>query len=290
MSNKVRGSGLFATDRKNHQTSSIIIIAASASVLFTAFLLYARVGDVVTQQNLAVMNNMAKGLFLLLLITLTGIGFGLYRLRKSQPSVSSIENANNTKIIILTALNDSKYFSIFKFSTIAYGIFYAFITAILVYRPAEIFSQVYDVPVPSWQIVPCCGTSGYIPIFVAYITEHLGVMLVPLNLILLLVVSTLFGLNSALAVYAFDNRPKSANASWFGGFGAITGLFTGCPTCAGTFFASIFGLGATTSALALAPLQTVFIVVSIPLMLITPVFMARNIRKSIQGCSMEQGK
>lgn len=283
---------MFATDWKNRQTSSIIIIAASASVLFAAFLLYARVGNaVVTPQTLAIMNNMAKGLFLILLITLTGIGFGLYRLyRSQQPSVPLTENANNTKKIILTALNASKYFSIFKFSTIAYGIFYAFVTALLVYRPTEIFSQLYDVPVPSWQIIPCCGTSGYVPIFVAYITEHLGVMLVPVNLILLLIVSTLFGLNSALAVYAFDNRPRSANASWFGGFGAITGLFTGCPTCAGTFFASIFGLGATTSALALAQLQTVFIGVSIPLMLITPIFMARNIRKSIQGCSMEQGK
>lgn len=282
---------MFSTDWKKQQTSSIIIIVASASVLFAAFLLYARVGAVmVTPQTLDVIKNMAEGLFLLLLITLIGIGFGFYRLYRSQQLRVLTQGANNTKKIILTALSGSKYFSIFKFSTLAYGIFYAFITALLVYRPTEIFSQLYDVPVPSWQIVPCCGTSGYVPIFVAYITEHLGVMLVPINLILLLIVSALFGLNSALAVYAFDNRPRSANASWFGGFGAITGLFTGCPTCAGTFFASIFGLGATTSALALVPLQAVFIGVSIPLMLLTPVLMARNIRNSIQGCSMEQGK
>ncbi len=283
---------MFTTDWKNRQTSSIIIIAASASVLFTAFLLYARVGDmVVTPQTLAIMNNMAKGLFLLLLITLIGIGFGLYRLyRSQQPSVPSTENANNTKKIILTALNGSKYFSIFKFSTMAYGIFYAFVTGLLVYRQTEVFSQIYNVAVPSWQIVPCCGTPGYVPILVAYITEHLGVLLIPVNLILLLVVSTLFGLNSALAAYAFDNRPRNANVSWFGGFGAVTGLFTGCPTCAGTFFASIFGLVTTASALALAPLQAVFIGVSIPLMLLTPILIARNIGKSIQGCSIEQDK
>jgi len=282
---------LFSADWKKQQTSSIIIIVASVSVLFATFLLYARVSTVViTSQILDVIKNMAEGFFLLLLLTLTGIGFGFYRLYRSQQLRVSTQGENNTKKIILTALSGSKYFTIFKFSTFAYGIFYAFITALIVYRPTEIFSQIYDVPVPSWQIVPCCGTPGYVPIFVAYITEHLGVMLVPINLILLLIVSTLFGLNSALAVYAFDNRPRSANASWFGGFGAITGLFTGCPTCAGTFFASMVGLGATASALALAPLQAVFIGASIPLMLLTPILMARNIRNSIQGCSMEQGK
>jgi hypothetical protein len=275
---------------KTRRTTGIRIVIASAGVLFATFMIYSRVnGMVISSETSRLITEMAVGTLSVLLITLVAIGFGFYRIYNSEKwRVESTNEVNSTASIIMKALNDKRHFNIFKFSTIAYGMFYAFITGLFVYRPNEIFSEIYGAQIPSWQILPCCGNPGYIPVFVAYITEQFGVLLIPLNLILLFITSVLVGVNTALAVYAFHNRPKNANANWFVGFGIFTGLFTGCPTCAGTFFATIFGIGIGTSALALAPLQSLFIAISIPVLLITPLLIARSTRNSLcDGCSRD---
>ncbi|RMF28695.1 MAG: hypothetical protein D6752_07190, partial [Candidatus Nitrosothermus koennekii] len=159
---------------------------------------------------------------------------------------------------------------------IVYGIFYSFITNILVYRPNEVFSEVYNVSIPSYRIVPCCGTPGYMPMFVAYITEHFGMLVIPINLILMLIISTLVSVNITISVFIYRNKPKNVNANWLSSLGATIGLFTGCPTCAGTFFILLFGLGSSVSMALLAPLQSLFIAISIPVLLFTPLFMIKR--------------
>jgi len=74
-----------------------------------------------------------------------------------------------------------------------------------------------------------------------------------------------------------------------GGFGAVTGLFIACPTCAGTILSILVGAGAIGAfTVALTQLQTVFIAASIPVLLATPVLMARNIRKfSLGSCAVD---
>ncbi len=272
---------------------AITIVVFSAFALLFAFLIYGRLNNIVlTSETFKMLTEMAIVLYITLLMTLTAIAFGIYRIYKSERLKLQLTNdSTSTTSIIVKALSGKKYSTILQISAIGYGLFYAFITGLLVYRPNEVFSQIYGVSVPSWHIVPCCGTSGYLPVFVAYITEQFGLLVIPLNLILLLVVSSLVGINIALAVFAYDNRPKNANVNWFGGFGAITGLFTGCPTCAGTFFVSMFGIGAGTSALALAPVQSLFIGISIPVLLVTPILLAKNIHGSLYGtCSLDNSK
>jgi hypothetical protein len=74
---------------------------------------------------------------------------------------------------------------------------------------------------------------------------------------------------------------------WMVACGAAVGLFTACPTCAGFFLAeSVGGIGATTLAVALAPYQAIFIVVSIPLLILMPFFFAMRVRKT--GTPMPQ--
>ena len=274
---------------RKQRNSGITVVILNVVALLTGFLIYGRFSNiVVTSESSKLLLDLSTALYVLLLMTLIAIAFGIYRVYKSERSRVRLTNdSKSTVSIIVKTLDGRKYSTILKISAVGYGIFYAFITSLLVYRPNEVFSQVYGVSVPSWYIVPCCGTPGYLPIFVAYITQQLGLLIIPINLILLLIVSVLVGINIALAVFAYDNRPKSANATWFGSFGAITGLFTGCPTCTGTFFATIFGLGAGASALAFAPLQSLFIAISIPILLIAPILMAKNIRKSIHGCSID---
>ena len=85
-----------------------------------------------------------------------------------------------------------------------------------------------------------------------------------------------------------------AEIAWgLGTFGAITGLFVGCPTCAGTAFTMLFGLGASATGVTLfltsyeAQLQTLFIVISIPILLFTPLLMARKIRSHLGSCALD---
>ncbi len=275
---------------RKQRNSGLTIIFFGIFALLITFLIYGRSSNIViTSESYKVLLDMAIALYILLAIALIATAFGIYRIYRSEKLRITFTNDNKSaRSIIVKALEGRKYSMILKLSAAGYGIFYAFITSLLVYRPNEVFSQVYGASIPSWRIIPCCGTSGYIPIFVGYITEQFGFLVIPVNLILLLVVSALVGINTALAVFAYDNRPKNATASWVGGFGAITGLFTGCPTCAGTFFATMFGLGlSTTSALALAPLQSLFVGVSIPVLFVTALLTARNLKRSIYGCSID---
>lgn len=247
----------------------ILLIIVGVSALLSTFVIYGRFNDILlTEEATRVLENLSRLVYLMMAISLPIIALGSYRLIK--------RINNNTINNILLILNDKRYLRIFVISLITYGIFYSFITNLLVYRPDEVFSEIYNVSIPSFRIVPCCGTPGYMPMLVGYITEHFGILIIPINLILLLVISTLVGINITVSIFIFKNKPKNANANWLSGLGATIGLFTGCPTCAGTFFILLFGLSSSVSMAILAPLQSLFIAVSIPVLLLTPAFMIKR--------------
>ncbi len=169
-----------------------------------------------------------------------------------------------------------------------YGLFYSAITGLIVYQPEVNFSEAYLAKIPSILVVPCCGPPLYAPTTTVYLTEHLGLLLIPLSLILLIIVSTLVGLNLTLTSFAYRNRLKKGGKGLFGGVSAIVGLFTGCPTCAGLIFANIVGgAGATAFATLLSYYQPLFIGVSIPVLLATPFLILRSLSKVYtEGCIM----
>jgi hypothetical protein len=121
--------------------------------------------------------------------------------------------------------------------------------------------------------------------FTLYITDHFLILIIPLNVILATVVSLLVGFNVALSILAF-RRKKSLHTktSLAAGIGATSGLFVGCPTCAGSLISALLGIGIAgaggTSASVLAPFQTLFIAASIPALVIAPFLTARSIRSA----------
>src|SRR5437899_12787274 len=83
--------------------------------------------------------------------------------------------------------------------------------------------------------VICCGPLGQMPQFVVYLTQQFAILIVPVNLVLLIAVSWLVGLNVSIASYSYTNESRSVRGKWFGGLGAIVGLFSVCLPCAGFF-------------------------------------------------------
>jgi hypothetical protein len=81
-----------------------------------------------------------------------------------------------------------------------------------------------------------------------------------------------------LAVNAIAIAKKSGG---LGSIGATTGLFIACPTCVGSFLSLFVGAtSAITFTIAITELQTLFIAITVPILILTPVIISRRIVKS----------
>jgi len=256
------------------------LILVGFLAIAVSFLAYAKNKDViVTPTSIPALQNLAVATYVVLLLSFVAIGWGLYKFYKAKITVSD----SSISSIISNTINNKRSKQILIISSIGYGIFFALTSGIIIYKP-DINATDYGFPQPPHiELSPCCDLPGYMPMIFAFFTEHLGLQIIPLNLVLLVTVSFLVGLNFALSSTAFSIA-KSGHK--FGAFGAITGLFVGCPTCAGTAFTMLFGFGAGATSFTLfltsyeAQVQTIFIAVSIPILLATPLIMARKIQKS----------
>ena len=258
----------------------IIVGFVSIGILFFIYTKYDYA--VVTQEMIPFLERVAIGMYVVLFMSFGAIAYGLYKFYK----VKIVQGGNSISAIIAKSINNKRSKQVFIASSIGYGIFFSLTSGILVYQPEVIFSEHYGAIIPSVHITPCCGPAGYMPSIVGYMTEHVGFKIIPINLVLQVAVSFLVGLNFALASGAFSMYKKTGG---LGGFGAVTGLFIACPTCAGTILSTLVGAGAIgVFTVALTQLQTVFIAASIPVLLATPVIMARKIRKfSLGSCAVD---
>ena len=213
------------------------------------------------------------------------MGFGLLRIYWSKPLGRELAQGQSSLPGLVTDVVSSvtaKRVAII--SGLAYAVFYLVASSVLVYQPTVDFTTMYGVTSPTWNVVACCGAYGSIPMVILYISPqlHLGMQIIPLDIILAVVIPILVGINASVAYSALRNRPTRAGLGWFGALGASVGLFTSCPTCAGLFLASTFGgLGAASLAVSLAPFQAAFIAVALPVLAITPVLTAGRVRKAI---------
>ena len=213
----------------------------------------------------------------LLLIGLTLTFWGLTRLVQHIGSDPSRNSSLTIRMMSLVA-REKPYSLVFAISALVYGVSFALVSSILVYQPGIIFSSTYGVNVPSIVEVTCCGPFGQMPQFVLYLTQSLAILLIPINVILLLAISWLVGLNVSLAVFAYRNRSSLPGSGWLGWFGAFVGLFTACPTCAGFFLLSMLGLSSGVSfALAFSSTQGVFVAAGFLLLLLTPLITAKRL-------------
>jgi len=269
------------TNMKTTNKGKKLIIIGFTSIAIL-FLLYGRYQDpeVFTPSALESIQRIALGFYITIIISFGGIAFGMYKYHKSK-----VENKGKDilTIIAITTYN-SKSRKIFIAIFITYGIFFSLVSGTLVYQPEINFVTHYGATIPSGFIAPCCDGPGYMPKIIIYLTEHVGLQIIPINLILQIIVSYLVALNASIAINAYAISKKGRGMS---SVGAATGLFIACPTCAGTFLSIFIGTASGIGlSVVLTQLQTLFIALSIPILIITPYIMAKKLQNSDGSCKI----
>ena len=264
---------------KTNDKAFIIIVFV---VIGLIFVLYSNIDDFsISADSMQAIERLAIGFYVVLLMSFGTIGYGIYRYHQRK----AIENTNGILTIIAKTTMNSKSRKIFVITFIAYGMFFSLTAGLIVYQPDIIFSHHYDAVVPSAHMNACCGEPGYMPTITVYMTEHIGLQIIPINLVLVVVVSYLVGLNTALAIKAISITKRSGGLT---SIGATTGLFLACPTCVSTFFAIFIGSSsAVTFTVILTQLQTLFVGITIPILLLTPILIAKKMQKKDDGCTLD---
>ena len=261
----------------------IILGFVTISILF---LLYSRYQDseLLTPSAIESIQRIAYGFYIVLVASFGAIAFGMYRYHKEK-----IESKKSDLLtIIALATWNLRSRKIFVATFVGYGIFFSLVSGTLVYQPDVNFAIHYGAEIPSGFVAPCCDKPGYMPKMIIYLTEHIGLQIIPINLVLQVTVSYLVGLNTVIAVNAYAISKKGRGMSTIG---AASGLFIACPTCAGTFLSVFVGTASGIAlSIALAELQTLFIAISIPVLLITPFVMAKKLRNADGSCKIHPTK
>src|ERR671915_2631911 len=260
--------------------------------LIIAFIIYSRL-TMPSSELLRVesqeLTGLAWGMLAITAASMASMAYGAYIIFRSEYIRTSLGPTNRLISFITGAFYDRNYWKIMIVAAIGYGIFFGFLSQILVYRADVSFTE-RGIEVPSLDLIPCCGAVGYMPMLTIYITDHFLILIIPLNVILATIVSLLVGFNVALSIYAFRMKKLlQTKTSLAAGIGATSGLFVGCPTCAGSLISALLGIGIAgaggTSASVLAPFQTLFIAASIPALVVAPFLTARSIR-SASSCNI----
>ena len=261
------------------KTNDRAFIIIGFTVIGIIFALYSNIDDFsITTDSIQSIERLAVGFYVVLLMSFGAIGYGIYRYHHRK----SVENTNSILTIIAKVTLNSKSRKIFVATFMIYGIFFSLTAGLIVYQPDVTFSHHYDAVIPSAHMNVCCGEPGYMPTIIVYLTEHVGLQIIPINMVLVIIVTYLVGLNTALAVKAISITKKSGGLT---SIGAITGLFVACPTCVSTFFALFIGsASAVTFTIILTQLQTLFVGITIPILLLTPILIAKKMQKKNDDC------
>ena len=261
------------------KTNDRAFIIIGFVVIGIIFALYSNIDDFsITTDSIQSIERLAVGFYVVLLMSFGAIGYGIYRYHHRK----SVENTNSILTIIAKVTLNSKSRKIFVATFMIYGIFFSLTAGLIVYQPDVTFSHHYDAVIPSAHMNVCCGEPGYMPTIIVYLTEHVGLQIIPINMVLVIIVTYLVGLNTALAVKAISITKKSGGLT---SIGAITGLFVACPTCVSTFFALFIGsAGAVTFTIILTQLQTLFVGITIPILLLTTILIAKKMQKKNDDC------
>jgi len=275
-------------DKQSEKSTSngkkLIVLGFVAIVML--FVLYNRYQnpELLVPSVMDTIQRISYGFYITLVVAFGAIAFGMYRYHKVK-----VENkGKDLSTIIALATWNSKSRKIFVATFIGYGIFFSLVSGTLVYQPEVNFAIHYGATIPSGFIAPCCDSPGYMPKIIVYLTEHVGLQIIPINLVLQIIVSYLVGLNVSIAVSAYTISKKGRGMSTIG---AAAGLFIACPTCAGTFLSIFIGTASGIAlSIALTQMQTLFIAISIPVLLATPYIMAKKLRNADGSCKIDPTK
>jgi hypothetical protein len=261
--------------------------------LVIAFLIYSRL-TMPSSELLRVESDeligLAYGMLAITAASIAAMLYGAYIIFRSEQIRTALDSTDSLiSFITRPFFSGRDYWKMMIVVAISYGIFFGFLSQILVYRADVSFTE-KGIKVPSFDLIPCCAAPGYRPMLTVYITDHFLILIIPINVILATIVSLLVGFNVALSVFAFRlKKSLQTKTSLAAGIGATSGLFVGCPTCAGSLISALLGIGVAgaggTSASVLAPFQTLFIAASIPALVVAPFLTARSI-KSASSCNI----
>jgi hypothetical protein len=260
--------------------------------LVIAFLIYGRL-TMPSSELLRVESDeligLAYGMLAITAASIAAMLYGAYIIFRSEQIRTTLDSTDSLISFITRPFSGRDYWKMMIVAAISYGVFFGFLSQILVYRADVSFTE-KGIKVPSFNLIPCCAAPGYMPMFTVYITDHFLILIIPINVILATIVSLLVGFNVALSVFAFRlKKSLQTKTSLAAGIGATSGLFVGCPTCAGSLISALLGIGVAgaggTSASVLAPFQTLFIAASIPALVVAPFLIARSI-KSASSCNI----
>lgn len=274
----------YQTGKMNNKGKKLMVLGFVTMAIL--FLIYGRYQDpeLFTPSAMDSIQRIAYGFYITLVVSFGAIAFGMYRYHQEKVR----KNGKDLSTIIAIITWNSKSRKIFVLTFISYGIFFSLVSGTLVYQPEVNFAVHYGATIPSGFIAPCCDGPGYMPKIIIYLTEHIGLQIIPINLVLQVVVSYLVGLNVAIAVSAYTISKKGRGMTTIG---AAVGLFIACPTCAGTFLSIFIGTASGIAlSIALTQMQTLFIAISIPILLITPYIMARKLQNSDGSCKIDSTK
>ena len=252
-------------------------------VIVTLFLIYSRFQEstIINPEILQVLERLAIGFYVILSVSIVALAVGLYSYHKKMAQ----KKDNSIQSILSNILLRKRSKKIFWITFFVYGVFFSMASGTLVYQPDVTFSLHYNVDVPSAFIAPCCDPIGYMPKIIVYMTENMGLQIIPVNLLLQIIVSYLVAFNMTITVPAISLSRKTGGLC---GTGSVAGLFVACPTCAGTFLTLFFGTTLSSGlTLYLVQLQTVFIALSVPVLLITPIYMAKKFKNKADNWSLE---
>ena len=96
---------------------------------------------------------------------------------------------------------------------------------------------------PKYNLIICCNSLGYVPMLILGINSNFSFLLIPMNFLLGIIISVLVGFNLTLNIYLLEKikSMRQSKRNFFSYVGISSGLFVGCPTCAGSFFYSLAG-------------------------------------------------
>ena len=211
--------------------------------------------------------------------------YGIYLTVKAEISRADSIGSPLGSYLMVTFTN-AKYWRIMVVSSVLYWIGFAFLSQIFLYEPSMPIADDKIVP-PALRVTPCCNIPGYVPMLSVYLTNYFTMLIIPINFALSIAISAMVGFNLSLMVSFFSmsrNQNKNKKLSAVSAIGISTGLFVGCPTCAGSLISLFVGLGSGVAIAALAPFQTLFLLISIPALLVSP-FIASKLLKDDFACS-----
>lgn len=265
------------------------IALLSSLSLILIFVIYSQLTTPKDDQLLNVspqLRNLANIVLLWTFVSIPICTYGIYLIFRAE-TARAYSMGNRLGIYLTITFTDIKYWRIMIISSILYWICFGFLSQILLYEPDNSFIE-DGVKIPSIVITPCCNLLGYVPMLSTYLTDHFMILIIPVNFALSIAVSAMVGFNISLMVSILTMARRSLGEkrklSVIGGIGITTGLFVGCPTCAGSLISMFAGFGSGVAISVLAPFQALLLMISIPTLAMSP-FIISKFMKDIFACN-----